>query len=78
MNEPIRANVVGGPIEMRDYDHLNLALRHTAVLPDGTTIDIPPGTKLIPHYGGGGPGVTYQTGIASKANRDDHPAPPAA
>lgn len=38
---------------MRDYDHIRLAVEHTAVLPDGSTLTLPAGTLLIMNLPGG-------------------------
>ncbi len=72
-NDPVRAAVVGGPIELRDYDHLKLALPHTAVLPDGSTVELPAGTMLIRH--GTGVAVEQPRGLASRGKPE--PAPQA-
>lgn len=71
------ADVVSGPIEMRGYDALTLAVEHLAVLPDGRTLQIPAGTKLI-MITGGGVGIRYATGTASKGVPWDYPPAPVA
>lgn len=59
------ATIVGGPIEMRDYEYLVLAVDHDAVMPDGTTVRVPAGTKL---YTLSQCGVVHQRGgTANKA-----------
>lgn len=73
----IRATVVGGPIEMRDYDYLQLAQTHTAVCPDGSTLDMPPGTKLVRH-GVDGVGVEQPNGLCNRGRTGDHPTSPKA
>ncbi len=50
-----------GPFEMSGYDHLELAQNHLAELPDGTTVPLPPGTKLH-RIGCSGPLLTMKTG----------------
>lgn len=72
-SDPIRVSVVGGPIEMRDYDHLRLMVTHTAVLPDGSTIELAPGTMLVRH--GGGVAIEQPNGLASRGAPE--PAPKA-
>lgn len=67
MTEPIHARIVGGPIEMRDYDHLRLAVDHDAVLPDGTTLRLPAGTLLYMLAPGGY--VEQGGGLAAKNER---------
>lgn len=64
--------VVGGPIELRDYDYLTLAEDHTMVLLDGSTMHVAAGTKLIMNRRGGGPGIRYK-GVASKGCAGDYP-----
>lgn len=71
-DDPIRATIVGGPIIMRDYDYLQLEQPHTAVFQDGTTIDLPPGVKLIRH--GAGEGVKQSSGLASRGAANRPPA----
>lgn len=70
--------IPGGPIEMSGYDHFGLVVDHLAVLPDGRTMHIPAGTKLIMDKGGGGPGIRYENGAASKGCPGDYPAAPSA
>lgn len=62
--EPIPARIIGGPIEFRDYDHLRLAVEHTVVKPDGSTMTLPPGTLLIMNKPGGH--IEQQGGTANK------------
>lgn len=63
MSEPIRATIVVGPIELRDYDHLRLAVEHEVVLPNGSTMTLPRGTLLIRLSPGG---LSQDGGLASK------------
>jgi hypothetical protein len=62
--EPIPARIVGGPIEMRDYDYMRLAVDHDAVLPDGSTVRLPTGTLLYMLAPGGH--VEQDRGLAVK------------
>jgi hypothetical protein len=66
-------DIVQGPIEMRDYDEITLVVDHFAVLPDGRTLDVPAGTKLIMANGGGGLGLKYEKGSATKAPEGAYP-----
>ncbi len=63
----IEAEIVGGPIELQGYEFLTLAVNHTAILPNGKTMQIPAGTKLIMNDSVGGTGIKYEGGTASKA-----------
>ena len=69
--KPVRADIVGGPIEMRDYDYITLAQPHRLEYPAdalGFPTKLPAGTKL--HMVKPEPGVlgiTYETGAACKA-----------
>lgn len=63
----IPARIVGGPIEMRDYDYLRLAVDHDAVLPDGTTVRLPAGALLYMLAPGGR--AEQGGGIAAKNER---------
>lgn len=69
--EPIPARIVGGPIEMRDYDHLRLHVEHVAVLPNGATVDLPVGTLLIMKTPGG-----HVTQVGGLANKNESAADP--
>lgn len=64
---PIVGRVVGGPIEMRDYDYLRLAVEHTVVLPDGSQMTLPTGTLLIMNLPGGS--IEQSGGSANKNER---------
>lgn len=50
-----------GPFELSGYDYFPLAQSHLAELPDGTTIPLPPGTKLH-RIGSSGPLLIMNTG----------------
>ncbi|WP_437309952.1 hypothetical protein [Sorangium sp. So ce388] len=69
--EPIPARIVGGPIEMRGYDHMRLAVDHDAVLPDGSTVRLPAGSLLYMLVPGGH--VEQFGGLASKNERTPIP-----
>jgi hypothetical protein len=65
-----RATIVGGPIEMSGYDYLLLTRDHIATLPDGTTVGIPAGSKLVRVYtAASGPDIKYEQGTAQLAPR---------
>lgn len=49
-------NIKGGPIELSGYDTLDLPVDHLAILPDGGTVRLPAGTKLVMHNTA--PGIT--------------------
>jgi hypothetical protein len=70
-DKPSRANVVGGPIELRDYDFLKLAQPHTAALPDGTAVELPAGTSLVRHRNGAA--ITQPNGLAAKGKPGPSP-----
>lgn len=63
-------DVLYGPIQARDYDTITLVVEHEAFLPDGTSMTIPAGTKLVMtcRSGGGGPTVEYEGGCIEKAD----------
>lgn len=70
---PTRATILGGPIEMRDYDYLRLAVDHEAQLPYGVdfpggasrAIYLPAGTTLKMMKPGGA-ATTQEGGTANK------------
>jgi len=66
-----RASIVGGPIEMRDYDHITLAREHRLEYPAdslGFPTRLPAGTRLhMSKPEPGALGLTYETGAACKA-----------
>lgn len=61
---PVPARILGGPIEMRDYDYLRLAVDHDVVLPDGSTLRLPAGSLLYMLAPGGH--VEQANGLAVK------------
>lgn len=63
----IPARIVGGPIEMRSYDYLRLAVDHDAVMPDGSMARLPAGTLLYMLVPGGH--VDQGGGVAAKNER---------
>lgn len=56
--------VLTGPVELRDYEFITLCEEHEAVLPNGATLRLPAGTKLVllARGGGGGIGLRFETG----------------
>lgn len=71
MTPPIPATIIGGPIELRDYDHLTIAQAHTIVFPNGTVIEAPAGTKLMRHCEGAA--IRQMDGIATKGPAEEAP-----
>lgn len=66
--QPHQGTVVGGPIEMRDYDYIVLAQPHQLIMPDDTSDPIvPAGTRLVMlRSEPGSLGLTYESGAACK------------
>jgi hypothetical protein len=60
--------IVGGNIANSGYDHLRLDVPHTALLPDGSELRLPAGTKLFMAVG-----YTQVGGAAEKAPRGGSP-----
>lgn len=78
--QPHRGTVVGGPIEMRDYDYITLAQPHRLVMPNQPEPIVPAGTRLFMVKPEPGEiGLTFETGAACKVGDwpDDGPIPPA-
>lgn len=63
-NDKNEATIVGGPIQIRGYDHLRLEVDHTVVMPNGSTMQLPTGTLLIMNEPGGF--VDQLGGVAKK------------
>jgi len=69
-------DVLYGPIQARGYDDITLVVEHEAFFPDGTSMKIPAGTKLVMTClaGGGGPTVEYRGGCVERADVKRSPA----
>lgn len=69
--QPHEGTIVGGPIEMRDYDYVTLAQPHRLEYPAdalGFPTKLPAGTKLrMVKPAPRALGITYETGAACKA-----------
>jgi hypothetical protein len=66
----VRGTILGGPVEMRDYDHITLAQDHfyaSSETAAGMTI-VPAGTRLhMVKPEPGALGISYETGAACRA-----------